>query len=141
VTDLAGNWQKSCVKRRAAGRGARFSRRREGKEWKRRSSLRRPIEFCAPRQLRPRIPYPAPAAIHGGIFGQIVVMRLFRDFGFLTQICGNNFMVLEVAPPPVVSDEQLDAFGAAVHDVVKLAHSPDAFWGEALGLARRALGA
>ena len=96
------------------------------------------IEFCAPQQLRLRIPYEAMAAMHGAIFGQIVVMRLFRDFGFLTQICGNNFMVLKVAPPLVVSDQQLDAFGAAVHDVVKLAHSPGAFWCEALGLARRA---
>jgi ornithine--oxo-acid transaminase len=61
------------------------------------------IEFCAPQQLRLRIPYQALRAIHGGIFGQIVVMRLFRDFGFLTQICGNNFMVLKVAPPLVVA--------------------------------------
>jgi ornithine--oxo-acid transaminase len=72
------------------------------------------------------------------MFGQIVVMRLFRDSGFLTQICGNNFMVLKVAPPLVVTDEQLDAFVSAVRDVVELAHSPGAFWSEALGLARRA---
>jgi ornithine--oxo-acid transaminase len=64
-------------------------------------------------------------------------MRLFRDSGFLTQICGNNFMVLKVAPPLVVSDEQIDAFVAAMRDVV-VAHSPGAFWSEALGLARRA---
>jgi len=72
------------------------------------------------------------------MFGQIVVMRLFRDSGFLTQICGNNFMVLKVAPPLVVTDAQLDAFVLAVRDVVALAHSPGAFWSEALGLARRA---
>ena len=42
------------------------------------------IEFCAPQQLRLRIPYQALRAMHGGISGQIVVMRLFRDFGFLT---------------------------------------------------------
>jgi ornithine--oxo-acid transaminase len=65
-------------------------------------------------------------------------MRLFRDSGFLTQVCGNNFMVLKVAPPLVVTDHQLDAFVLAVRDVVELAHSPGAFWGEALGLARRA---
>ena len=33
---------------------------------------------------------------------------------------------------------QLDAFVLAVRDVVELAHSPGAFWSEALGLARRA---
>src|ERR1700756_3655866 len=60
------------------------------------------IEFQAPTQLRLRIPYEAFGAVHGGMFGQILVMRLFRDFGFLTQVCGNNFMVLKVAPPLVI---------------------------------------
>src|SRR5579864_4377724 len=96
------------------------------------------IEFRAPSQLRLRIPYQAFAAVHPAMFGQIVVMRLFRDSGFLTQICGNNFMVLKVAPPLVVTDAQLDAFVQAARDVVELAHSPGAFWSEALGLARRA---
>jgi ornithine--oxo-acid transaminase len=96
------------------------------------------IEFQAPRQLRLRIPFEAFGAIHAGMFGQILVMRLFRDFGFLTQVCGNNFMVLKVAPPLVVEREQMDAFIAAIRDVVELANSPGAFWSEALGLARRA---
>jgi ornithine--oxo-acid transaminase len=96
------------------------------------------IEFQAPKQLRLRVPFQAFAALHPAMFGQIVVMRLFRDSGFLTQICGNNFMVLKVAPPLVVTDEQLDAFVLAVKHVVELAHSPGAFWSEALGLARRA---
>jgi ornithine--oxo-acid transaminase len=97
------------------------------------------IEFQAPRQLRLRIPYQAFGAVHPAMFGQIVVMRLFRDSGFLTQICGNNFMVLKVAPPLVVTDAQLDAFVVTIRDLVELAHSPGAFWSEALGLARRAL--
>ncbi len=96
------------------------------------------IEFQAPRQLRLRIPYEGFGAVHPAMFGQIVVMRLFRDFGFLTQICGNNFMVLKVAPPLVATDAQLDAFVLAIRDVVEIAHSPGAFWSEALGLARRA---
>ena len=96
------------------------------------------IEFQPPKQLRLRIPYEAFGAIHGGMFGQILVMRLFRDFGFLTQVCGNNFMVLKVAPPLVVEEEQMDAFIAAVRSVMELANSPGAFWSEALGLARRA---
>jgi ornithine--oxo-acid transaminase len=96
------------------------------------------IEFQPPRQLHLPVPYQGFAAVHPAMFGRIVVMRLFRDSGFLTQICGNNFMVLKVAPPLVVTDAQLDAFVRAVHDVVVLAHSPGAFWSEALGLARRA---
>ncbi len=96
------------------------------------------VEFQAPRQLRLRIPYEAFGAVHAGMFGQILVMRLFRDAGFLTQVCGNNFMVLKVAPPLVVTNEQLDAFVSAIRNVVELAHSPGAFWSEAIGLARRA---
>ncbi|HYM79506.1 MAG TPA: aspartate aminotransferase family protein [Candidatus Dormibacteraeota bacterium] len=96
------------------------------------------IEFQAPKQLRLRLPYEAFRAVHGGMFGQILVMRLFRDSGILTQVCGNNFMVLKVAPPLVVEDAQMDAFVAAARNVVELAHSPGAFWSEALGLARRA---
>jgi ornithine--oxo-acid transaminase len=95
------------------------------------------IEFQEPRQLRLRIPYAAFEAIHAGMFGQIVVMRLFRDSGFLTQVCGNNFMVLKVAPPLVISNAQLDRFVHAIRNVVELANSPGAFWSEALGLARR----
>lgn len=96
------------------------------------------IAFQPPKQLKLRIPYEAFAAVHAGMFGQIVVMRLFRDFGFLTQVCGNDFMVLKVAPPLVIEREQMDSFVSAVRDLLKLANSPGAFWSEALGLAKRA---
>ncbi len=96
------------------------------------------IEFQSPKQLRLRLPFQAFSAVHGGMFGQIVVMRLFRDCGFLTQVCGNNFMVLKVAPPLVTSITQMDEFVSAVQSIVQLAHSPGAFWSEALGLAKRA---
>ena len=35
----------------------------------------------------------------------VLVMRLFRERNILTQICGNNFMVLKVAPPLMVGEE------------------------------------
>ncbi len=97
------------------------------------------IEFMAPKRLTLRAPFEGFAKIHPAMFGQILVMRLFRDAGFLTQICGNDFMVLKVAPPLVVSAEQVTSFVSAVRDVVELAHHPGAFWSEALGLARRAI--
>ncbi len=96
------------------------------------------LEFQAPARLHLRIPYQAFGAVHPAMFGQIVVMRLFRDAGFLTQICGNNFMVLKIAPPLVVTNAQLDDFVVALRTVVEFAHSPGPFWSEALGLARRA---
>ena len=98
------------------------------------------IEFRAPKSILLRAPFAAFRAIHAGMFGQVLVMRLFRDHKILTQICGNNFLVLKVAPPLTVSDEHLEYFVNAIREVVELAHVPGgAFWGEALGLARRAI--
>jgi ornithine--oxo-acid transaminase len=73
------------------------------------------------------------------MFGQIVVMRMFRDKGILTQICGNNFMVLKVAPPLVATEDEINEFVTAIRDVVELMHSSPSFWTEALGLAKRAV--
>ncbi len=97
------------------------------------------IEFTAPRQLRLRIAFESFRRIHPGMFGQVLVMRLFRDHGILTQVCGNNFLVLKVAPPLVISEEQLDHFLDAIRNVVDLAHRSASFWSEALGLARRSV--
>ena len=95
------------------------------------------IEFTAPRQLRLRVAFESFRRIHPAMFGQMLVMRLFRDKGILTQICGNNFMVLKVAPPLVVTELQLQEFVDAVRDVVDLMHNSSTFWSEALGLVRR----
>jgi ornithine--oxo-acid transaminase len=97
------------------------------------------IEFVAPRQLRLRIAFEAFKRIHQGMFGQMIVMRLFREKNILTQICGNNFMVLKVAPPLVVNAQQCDEFIDAVCDVVEAVHSSHAFWSDALRLAGRAI--
>jgi ornithine--oxo-acid transaminase len=99
------------------------------------------IEFVPPRRLALRAPFEAFARVHPAMFGQILVMRLFRSWGFLTQVCGNDFMVLKVAPPLTVSSEQMTEFVAAIRDLVDFAHHPGAFWSEAIGLARRAMSA
>jgi ornithine--oxo-acid transaminase len=73
------------------------------------------------------------------MFGQVLVMRLFRDHNILTQICGNNFMVLKVAPPLVATVGQIEEFVTAIREVADLAHNSTGFWTEAMGLARRAV--
>jgi ornithine--oxo-acid transaminase len=95
------------------------------------------VEFQSPRQWALRASYEAFKRIHPGMFGQMLVMNLFRAKGILTQICGNNFQVLKVAPPLVVKDEQLDEFVTKLAVVVESIHSSSTFWSEALGLARR----
>ena len=97
------------------------------------------IEFRAPRSLKLRMPFEAFAKIHPAIFGQIVVMRMFRDHGILCQICGNNFMVLKISPPLAIDDAQLDQFVRAIEQIVDSMHSSSRFWSEGLGLAKRVI--
>lgn len=97
------------------------------------------IEFVPPKKLAFRALYEAFYKIHPAMFGQIVVMRMFREKGILTQICGNNFMVLKAAPPLMVTTEQLDEFVTGIREVVELAQTSATFWTEALGMARRAI--
>jgi ornithine--oxo-acid transaminase len=95
------------------------------------------IAFRPPQRIQLRIPFEAFRKIHPGMFGQVLVMRMFRDHGFLTQMCGNNFMVWKMATPLMVSDEHIERFVGAAQAVIKDAHSSPAFWSEALGMARR----
>jgi ornithine--oxo-acid transaminase len=97
------------------------------------------ICFRPPQKFGLRLGFEAFTRIHPAMFGQVLVMRLFRDHGVLTQICGNNFMVLKLAPPLIVSETQIDECVDAVRNVIELAHSENIFWAEALGLASRAL--
>ena len=97
------------------------------------------IEFQTPSNLRLRIPFESFKKIHAWMFGQVIVMRLFRDWRILTQICGNNFMVLKAAPPLVATEQQLDRFVEAITAVVDLMHTSASCWTEALALAGRAV--
>jgi ornithine--oxo-acid transaminase len=97
------------------------------------------IAFKAPKELTLRASYEAFMAIHPAMFGQVLVMRLFRDHGILTEICGNNFNVLKIVPPLIVTREQVDRCVSSIRSVVELANSPSAFWSDALTLARRAV--
>jgi ornithine--oxo-acid transaminase len=96
------------------------------------------IQFAPPKKFAIRVFYEAFNKIHPAMFGQIIVMRLFREFNILTQICGNNFMVLKAAPPLTTKRQYLDEFISAICGVVDMAETSPAFWTEALAMARRA---
>ncbi len=97
------------------------------------------IEFTKPHTLKLRVPFETFHRIHPGMFGQVVVMRLFRDAAFLTQICGNHFMVLKAAPPLMIKEQHVDEFARALGSLVELMHTSSSFWTEALGMARRVM--
>ncbi|HEY6351502.1 MAG TPA: aspartate aminotransferase family protein [Candidatus Angelobacter sp.] len=97
------------------------------------------IEFHSPRSLKLKVPFEAFQIIHSAMFGQMLVMRIFREHRILTQLCGNNFLVLKVAPPLIVSETQIDAFVKAVREVMEFIHSSVSFWRDALRLGHRTL--
>ena len=97
------------------------------------------IEFRAPSKLMLRLSFEAFRAVHPGMFGQMLVMRLFRQQKVLTQICGNNFMVLKSAPPLIADEDQIEQFVQALTTVVDDMHRSTGFWTESLALARRAM--
>jgi|SRR5579871_3201385 len=97
------------------------------------------IEFAEPSSLTLKVPFTAFRAIHPGMFAQMIVMRLFSQEKVLTQVCGNNFMVLKAAPPLVVDERQIAEFIAAVERVFTAVHSSSAFWSDALKLVRRTI--
>ncbi len=97
------------------------------------------IEFRPPSKLRLRLSFEAFRKIHAGMFGQMLVMRLFREHKILTQICGNNFMVLKAAPPLIATSDQIRRFVASLRSAVELMHSSTAFWSDALALVSRAV--
>ncbi len=97
------------------------------------------VAFKAPRSFKLRVAFEAFAKIHPAMFGQILVMHMFRDHGILNQVCGNDFMVLKISPPLTVDEGQLDRFVSAIAQVVELMHTSSRFWTEALGLAQRVI--
>jgi len=97
------------------------------------------IVFEAPRQMSLRLSFEAFKAIHPGMFGQMLVRRLFHEHRILSQVCGNNFMVLKVAPPLVVTEAQISIYVDSITSAVEALHSSSAFWSDALELGRRAI--
>jgi ornithine--oxo-acid transaminase len=73
------------------------------------------------------------------MFGQMLVMRLFQHHNILAQMCGNNFMVLKVAPPLVITEGQIEQYLDAIEAVMETVHSSSSFWSDALNLAQRAV--
>jgi ornithine--oxo-acid transaminase len=97
------------------------------------------IVMRPPTSLRLRIAFQTFRAIHPGMFGQILVMRLFQHHNILAQMCGNNFMVLKVAPPLVITEDQISQYLDAIESLMETVHSSVNFWSDAIQLAQRAV--
>lgn len=97
------------------------------------------IEFQAPSGLLLRGSFEAFRKIHPALFGQMLVRYMFLREHILTQICGNNFMVLKAAPPLTATADDIDQFLQSFASMMKSIHHSTTFWTEALNIARRAV--
>ncbi len=97
------------------------------------------IEWQAPKRLSLKVPFELFKRIHPGMFGQILVMHLYREKKILTQICGNNFMVLKVAPPLIATPEQLDHFVKSIAETAEMIHTSARFWTDAIAMMGHAV--
>jgi len=97
------------------------------------------IVMQPPTSLRLRVPFQAFRAIHPGMFGQMLVMRLFQHHNILSQMCGNNFMVLKAAPPLVITESQIERYVDSIEAVMEGVHTSSSCWSDALNLAQRAV--
>jgi len=53
-----------------------------------------------------------------GLFSQLVVVPLFQRHRILTQVAADNVNIIKLIPPLVIGDEEIDAFVAALDDVL-----------------------
>jgi ornithine--oxo-acid transaminase len=95
------------------------------------------VQLKAPKSLKLRLGFETLSKIHPALFGQVLVMHLFRDHGILSQVCGNNFMVLKVSPPLTIEDTQLERFVSALDQTLESVHNSSSFWVEPIKIGQR----
>jgi ornithine--oxo-acid transaminase len=95
------------------------------------------VQFKAPKSLKLRLGFETLSKIHPALFGQVLVMHLFRDHGILSQVCGNDFMVLKISPPLTIGDAQLERFVSALDQTLDSVHNSSSFWVEPIKVGQR----
>lgn len=87
------------------------------------------IEFCPPKSLSLRAGWTLLEAASKGLFCQLIVIPLFRDFRMLTQVAGPNCHVIKLIPPAIMTDQDIEDTANAFEQIVALAHRfPGAIW-------------
>ncbi|NUN50580.1 MAG: aspartate aminotransferase family protein [Candidatus Brocadiae bacterium] len=97
------------------------------------------IKFRPPSSLRLKLLYASFSRLHPAMFGQLMIRELHRHEGILTQICGNDFLVVKAAPPLTASEAEIGRFLQGFDRTLDRIHTRMGFWGQGLALAGRAL--
>lgn len=96
------------------------------------------VEFIAPKSLKLKALYETFNMIHKGLFGQMIVMKMFRSGNVLTQVCGNNYMVIKACPALISTEEDIELFTKALDVTMESFHSGKGF-AEGITIGKRAL--
>jgi len=97
------------------------------------------IEFQAPASLGLKLLYAGFSKAHPGLFGQMIVKTLFEREKILSQMAGNNYLVIKSLPPLVVTEEQIKKYASALEQVCELiVNEKTAFWTQGLKIAAKA---
>lgn len=97
------------------------------------------IEFQAPKSLGLKLLYAGFSKAHPGLFGQMVVKTLFEQEKVLSQMAGNNFLVIKSLPPLVIAEAQIISYASALERVCDLVvNEKTAFWAQGLKIAAKA---
>ncbi len=96
------------------------------------------VEFRPPTSLKLKVLYHAFRMAHPSLFGQMVVRAMFKN-KVLTQVSGNNHMVIKACPPLTATEADVDAFVGALEATLRAFESGGGFV-EGLKIAKVALG-
>ena len=98
------------------------------------------IEFCQPTSLGLKMGWSCLETANKGLFSQLIVIPLFRDFHMLTQVAGHNSHVIKLLPPITLTEQDIVEVVAAFDTVVTQAHRfPGAIWDLGKTLVKHAL--
>ncbi len=96
------------------------------------------IVFQEPHSLKLKALFKSFKLLHEGLFGQMMVRKLFREGKILTQVCGNNYMVIKACPPLISIDADIKYFVNALDQALESFHSGDGFK-EGIAIGRKVL--
>lgn len=99
------------------------------------------VEFSEPKSLALKAGWKLISTMHRGLFAQMVVIPLMRDYRILSQVAGHHMDVIRMLPPLVISQTDVDYLLNAFDQVMTECHRfPGSAWKlgkELAGLALR----
>jgi ornithine--oxo-acid transaminase len=81
------------------------------------------LEFGPPQTRSLRRRFNTVERVRKALFAQLIVVPLFHRHRILTQVAADNVNIIKIIPPLIVGQEEVDAFVAALDDVLADAHN------------------